>query len=165
MPLTCLKAGLRWRVSWLFVAATIPVGALIGAHYLSPIINGPPVSIVTSDAIDELVHPGGMLRFRITAIIRDRQPCSGYLVREFSRRITVDGREMWEKHRLPMVPPPLADPDALEYVVAVPIPDELVAGKWRYRGRTVYDCGVVGGGIRYFDTAPVFFTIAERKPQ
>jgi len=162
MAMECLKAAVRWRIAWFYAALAVPLGVLIGVGYVAPLINGPPVTVIVSAPIDEPVYPGGLLRFKIQSKARDRQNCTGYISREFAKEIMVDGKLTWDKLRLPMVPPPMGEAGVEEYVVSVPIPLELTVGKWRYRASTVFDCGVFGGGIRYYVTTPVFFTLAPK---
>lgn len=44
-------------------------------------------------------------------------------------------------------------------VTVVPLPKHVTPGDWRYRGRTVYDCGFWLGGIQNYDTPPLYFRV------
>jgi len=159
MSMDCLKAGLRWPVSWMFVLIAIPFGALIQALWITPLIEGPPTVILASALLNDSLHTGDALRFRITPVVRPNRQCNGHIDREFSRRITVDGVEMWEIHRENMTGAPIPDETRVPYVTVVPLPKHVTPGDWRYRGRTVYDCGFWLGGIQNYDTPPLYFRV------
>jgi hypothetical protein len=164
MTFDCLRAGLKWRGSWL---VTIPIGLAIGAmagvYLVVPLVYGPPVYVLTSDLIDAKIHPGSVIRFRIKVAITAGRQCAGYVTREISRRVSVDGRELWEKYRMPLVGAPIPDATEKEYVIAVPVPITAEPGAWRFLGRTTFDCGFWLGGIKNYDTPPLYFNITPKE--
>lgn len=157
----CMRIAARAWLTWVAVAVAGTIGVIFGSHFLSPLIDGPPIQVLSSALLDEPIHPGGALRFEIDTYVKPNLNCTGYLIREFSRRITVNGKIEWEKHRAPMAPPPLPEVAAgqARYVVVIDLMKYIGVGQWRFRGRTVLDCGFWHGGIQYLDTPDLFFDV------
>lgn len=166
MTMACLVAGLTWRVSWLLVPFTIALGIFIGGELIAPLVDGPPVTVLKTQVLEDRLRAGDALRFLITTVPRSDRQCIGYVTREFQRRIRIGDDWLWEKRRAATIAPPI--PDAAEdvgpdgkarYVIVVPIPEDATPGEWRFKGRTTYDCGFWLGGIRNYDTPPLYFRV------
>ncbi len=161
MTFECLKAGIRWRVSWLFVGLAGLVGTFSGAHFLSPVINGPTVYLRDSVVLNPTLVAGEPLRLKIVSSVRNNSQCTGYVTREFWQWVRVDGQFLREKYRLTIGAPPIPLEGEREYVVLIPTPVGMSPGSWQFRGRTTLDCGALFGGIFYYDTPPLDFTVVK----
>lgn len=168
---SCIRAGLGWKTSWLFMPFAIALGVLIGARFISPLIDGPPTYLLESRVIETEIHAGGSLRFRVVSRSREGRNCMGYITRELQRRVVVDGESIWEKRRMVMAPAPIPDvaedrdaQGAATYVIVVPVPADTEPGDWRFKGRTTYDCGFWLGGIHVFDTPFLHFHVRVPSP-
>lgn len=185
MPFDCLKAGLRWRVSWILMVPAVIMSILFGARFVQPLVDHPP-TLNSFRRLDEVVSPGGFLRFIVRPELFDASRCTGTLDRMFLDPIRVDGISMWEQMRPPIVGSPLlamdipappgdfwAPPTGSEshgaeemgcgtarcYVAAVPLPRGAKPGHWGYLAVTSFDCGFWHGGLRVFQTGPIWFDV------
>jgi hypothetical protein len=186
VPTECVMAALRWSRTYVVVVpAAIIFGVVVGARFIQPLVDRPP-TLNSFRKLDETTKPNGFLRFVVKPELFDASRCTGTLDRMYLEPIRVDGIAMWQQMRpaivgspllamnLPPPPPDLLTPAESDtahgaadmgcgrekcYVAAVPLPRGATPGPWGYMAITTFDCGFWGGGLRTFQTGPIWFDV------
>lgn len=158
-----LCAAMRWWWFWPLLILACAMGERIGHFYVTQMLSPIPTYVMDSRMLTTELRAGETLRLLVNRPAETfGRSCPGQITREVHHDIEYDGRVINEKWRLPLVGPPIPIKDEHQYILEIALPANIAPGRWRFRGRTLYDCGFLFGGRVNYDTEVLPFTVAPK---
>lgn len=135
----------RPQAGWLAIFAGFSVGCLfLGFYFSVASSHAPSVLQLDNHLLNNTVKEGGILKLYVDAKHQQNFNCLGIIIREYSRYTEFDGQRIRETVRSAPSAAPIIRGHEKGYIVDIPLPSDVTAGRWDYLEEKIYNCGLDG---------------------